>query len=75
MERVWWCSMKGFNEFLDESSRRNYSSTKQIETEMFRLIKNIQRVINRDDSLSEDQKEYQLSVVKMIYLVFQMNRQ
>ena len=67
--------MKGFNEFLDESSRRNYSSTKQIETEMFRLIKNIQRVINRDDSLSEDQKEYQLSVVKMIYLVFQMNRQ
>ena len=67
--------MKGFNEFLDESSRRNYGSTKQIETEMFRLIKNIQRVINRDDGLSEDQKEYQLSVVKMIYLVFQMNRQ
>lgn len=67
--------MKGFSDFLDESSRRNYSSTKQIETEMFRLIKNIQRVINRDDSLSEDQKEYQLSVVKMIYLVFQMNRQ
>lgn len=67
--------MKGFNEFLDESSRRNYGSTKQIETEMFRLIKNIQRVVNRDDSLSDDQKEYQLSVVKMIYLVFQMNRQ
>ena len=67
--------MKGFGEFLDESSKRDYSSTKQIETEMFRLIKNLQRVINRDDSLSEDQKEYQLLIGKMIYLVFQMNRQ
>ena len=67
--------MKGFNEFLDESSRRNYSSTKQVETEMFRLIKNLQRVVSRDDSLSKDQKEYQLLIGKMIYLVFQMNRQ
>ena len=65
--------MKGFSDFLDES-RRNYGSVKQIEKEMFRVMKDIKKVINKDDGLSENQKEYQLMVVKMIYLVFQMNR-
>lgn len=65
--------MIGFSDFLDES-RRNYGSVKQMEKEMFRVMKDIKKVINKDDGLSENQKEYQLMVVKMIYLVFQMNR-